>query len=348
MSYPRHFAAVLLIGGIVVGNPFVAGGAAKEKPVIKTGQELPAPGEKVFWTDPVDIRERDLLHGQGGAEHQPHNTSGYRFTKEDLDGTNPKFNVQDEEGNKWKIKVGDEARPETTASRFVWAVGFRTDEDYFLPEVRVDGLPPKVHRGQQFISPDGVMRGARLKRNIPGEKKLGIWKWDDSPFTGTREWNALRVMMALINNWDLKDVNNSIYETGKKDSRQYIYVVSDLGASFGPSHLDMGHKKDKGDIKSFRQSDFLIRQHANSVSFATPGAPSPAFLVAPHEFFSRLHMQWLGRDIPREDIRWIASILVKLSPMQIRDAFRAGGYSPAEVEEFAALMENRIASLTEL
>jgi len=36
-------------------------------------------------------------------------------------------------------------------------------------------------------------------------------------------------MMALINNWDLKDVNNAVHEyEGKR-----IYLISDLGASFG-------------------------------------------------------------------------------------------------------------------
>ena len=44
-----------------------------------------------------------------------------------------KFTVRDAQGGKWKIKLGDEARPETVATRFVWAVGFHTDEDYFLP-----------------------------------------------------------------------------------------------------------------------------------------------------------------------------------------------------------------------
>ncbi len=36
----------------------------------------------------------------------------------------------------------------------------------------------------------------------------------DDPFEDTREWNGLRVMMALMNNWDLKDENNAIYDTG--------------------------------------------------------------------------------------------------------------------------------------
>jgi hypothetical protein len=40
--------------------------------------------------------------------------------------------------------------------------------------------------------------------------------------------------------------------------------------------------------------------------------------------------------------------LRRLSPTQIRDAFRAGGYSPQEVNEFADVLEHRIALLTDL
>ena len=32
--------------------------------------------------------------------------------------------------------------------------------------------------------------------------------------------SAVRVMMALINNWDLKDENNSVYEIGDKSERK--------------------------------------------------------------------------------------------------------------------------------
>jgi hypothetical protein len=37
-----------------------------------------------------------------------------------------------------------------------------------------------------------------------------------------------------------------------------------------------------------------------------------------------------------------------LSPDQVRDAFRAAGYSPEEVDGFTAVVEQRIGELTEL
>ena len=57
---------------------------------------------------------------------------------------------------------------------------------------------------------------------------------------------------------------------------------------------------------------------------------------------------WIGRGIPREDVRWIATLLSRLSPKQIRDAFRAAHYPPEEVEAFSRVLESRIAQLAEL
>ena len=62
------------------------------------------------------------------------------------------------------------------------------------------------------------------------EKERKGWNWYENPVKGTREFNGLRVSMALINNWDLKTENNSVYDLGNGRQR---YVVADLGASFG-------------------------------------------------------------------------------------------------------------------
>ena len=119
----------------------------------------------VLWQDPADIASRDLYYGPGGKEHAPHTT--YTFLKEDLNGTNPKFDVRDENGVKWRVKLGVEARPETVASRLVWAVGYYANEDYFLPELHVEDMPrsetraepggPRRHRAQR--APEAIPEG---------------------------------------------------------------------------------------------------------------------------------------------------------------------------------------------
>ena len=128
----------------------------------KSKVETTGDGPTVLWRDPGDIASRDLFYGPGGQADQPHGQ--FTFVEEDLDGSNPKFVVRDEDGVKWKVKLGIEARPETAASRLVWAVGYFANEDYFVPELKVDNLPAHLHRGRKYISASGVARNARLKR----------------------------------------------------------------------------------------------------------------------------------------------------------------------------------------
>ena len=269
-----------------------------------------------------------------------------------MEGTNPKFDVHDENGVKWKVKMGHEARPETVASRLVWAVGYSANEDYFLPELHVEGMPEHLHRGQQFVGPQGTSHNVRLKRYLEGEKKAGIWKWRYNPFTNTRELNGLRVMMALINNWDTKDVNNAIYyekHPEGSDGPENIYMVSDLGASFGTT----GSQLEAGGFR--RKSEIL--QHIPSLCikvtepmWTLPHLPCPMLIdiFYPPDFLRRVHMRWIGRRIPRDDVQWMGQLLAQLSPEQIRDAFRAGGYTPEEVEGFSKVVEGRIAQLNKL
>lgn len=308
--------------------------------------EITQPVLTELWRQPQDIHSENLFYGPGGKEHEPHGP--FTFIKEDLEGTNPKYNVRDEDGVKWKIKLGAEARPETVATRFVWAVGYHADEDYFLPEVRVMGLPRHVRRGQKSIGPGGVIRSVRLKRT-EGEKKEDTWSWRNNPFNATRELDGLRVMMAVINNWDLKNENNAIREEKRKDgSQERIYEVSDLGASFGTTGRGLSHTKSKGNLRSYTRSKFIRKERPEFVDFNVPSRPALMVLFDPHEFFSRMGLRWIGRDIPRQHARWIGEMLGQLSEDQIRDAFRSAGYEGAELDGFAADFEQRVDELKKL
>ena len=81
----------------------------------------------VLWRQPADIGTRNLFYGPGGEKDQPQGP--FTFIEEDLNGTNPKYVVRDRNKVKWTVKLGMEARPETVASRLVWAVGYLTNED---------------------------------------------------------------------------------------------------------------------------------------------------------------------------------------------------------------------------
>jgi hypothetical protein len=301
----------------------------------------------VLWTNPTDIPSRDLFNGPGGKKHQP--PTKFTFLEEDLHGTNPKFDVRDENGIKWRVKLGPEVGPETAASRLLWAVGYSANEDYFLPDLHVEQMHP-LKRGQKLVAPDGSMRDVRLKRFAKDDKKVGEWSWQQNPFTGTRELNGLRVMMALFNNWDLKDMNNSIDEEKNTDGHDPVfqYLVSDLGASFGTTGMDFPIRDSKGNLKAYSHSKFIRKISGQYVDFSVPSRASFFFLADPREFNMRLRIRWIGRHIPRDDARWVGHLLSQLTPDQIRDAFRAAGYSQGDVDQFADVVMKRIAQLAQL
>jgi hypothetical protein len=321
---------------VLLAGSFGAIAAPKKAP-----QDGGAPSA-VLWQEPVDVATRNLIFGPGGEQHQPHGP--FKFVKEDLNGTSPKFVITDADGVKWKIKLGEEAHPETAASRIVWAAGYFADEEYFLPDLKVDGMPSNLHRGENQVEPDGLMHDARLKRYIKGEEKSSTWQWKSNPFSGTREFNGLRVMMALINNWDLKDVNNAVYEADGKR----IYLISDLGASFGTTGRGVTRAGSKGNLDAYTGSKFITNITPAVVSFGVPSRPAIIHVFEAPEFKSRVDMEWIGKQIPIEDARWIGGVLARLTPEQIQAAFGAAGYSPKEVVGFSAVLEERIAALNRL
>jgi hypothetical protein len=318
----------------------------KENKLEKSNVETTGKEPAVLWRDPVDIASRDLFYGPGGQKDQPHGR--FTFIEEDLDGSNPKFVVRDEDGVKWKVKLGTEARPETVASRLVWAVGYFANEDYFVPEIHVDNLPAHLHRGGEYVSAGGMVRNARLKRYLKDEKKMGDWAWDENPFSGKRELNGLRTLMGLLNNWDLKDENNSVYEEQTSDGPERIYMTSDLGASFGEGRVTWPLRKSKGDVTQYEHSKFITAEQDDDIDLGSPRRPWLPFWFNHSEYKMRVGLVHIGRDIPKEDALWLGHLMSQLSDAQISSAFRAAGYPPDEVKQFARVVEERIAELNAL
>lgn len=308
------------------------------------GPATPVSPNAVLWENPGDIKLRNLYYGPGGKEQQPEEP--LTFEEEDSGGTNPKFDVRDNKGTKWKAKLGPEARPETAATRLLWAVGFIANENYLLPDVTVKEIPMHLKRGQQFVGRDGDVKEVRLQKG-PHGKKVGTWNWRHNPFKGTREFNGLRVMMALLSNWDLKDENNAVY-ADSKTAGVALYEVSDLGASLGRSGDSYTNSMTKGNLAAYRRSKFISKVRANDVSFNFPTHLPFLYVFNLPRFISYSRLHWIGQHIPRDDVKWMASRLAELTPSQIRDAFRAAGYSSEQIEAYAGTVEARIAALQRL
>jgi len=52
-------------------------------------------------------------------------------------------------------------------------------------------------------------------------------------------------------------------------------------------------------------------------------------------------LRWMALGVPRGGASWVGD----LPPQLIRDAFRAAGYSPEQVEGFSEIVEKRIVEL---
>jgi hypothetical protein len=292
-----------------------------------------------LWRDRGDIESLNLFYGAGSPDLKP--AGNFTFVKELTDGATPKFEVVDQQGVHWIAKLGDEAQSETAATRLLWAAGYFTDEAYYVPELRVGKLP-KLIRGSKFVSEDGVVQGVRMEPIRSGREKLGDWNWTDNRFEGTREMNGLRIMMALINNWDLKKENNAIYSIMGETQ----YIVSDLGGSFGKTG-GVGSRS-KSRVDHYINSKFIEKTASESVDLRIKSRPFFLLAVDPYHYNKLASREKVGKEIPRADARWLGELLGRLSIEQIRDCFRAAGYFPEEVDGFANIVQARITELNRL
>lgn len=301
------------------------------------------PNPSTIWVDPGDIKSKDLFYGAGGEKDRPQ--LPVRFLKEDRNGHNSKLDVEDSKGTKWKAKLGIEAQPETVATRLLWAVGYFTNEDYFVSDLEVNELPAYLHRGQGHITSPNHLDNVRLQRHPGGEKKAATWNWRHNPFAGKREFNGLRVMMALISNWDLKDENNAIY---KDTDGAEKYLVTDLGTAFGASGNRWTEAESKNKLKAYQSAKFITKVTPTYVDFSFPRFPPILYVFDLPHYICRVRLRWIGNRVPRDDAKWIGSLLAQLSTNQIQDAFRAGGYPPDQAAAFTKAVESRIAELDHL
>jgi len=333
---PTPFLAIALIVALPVISPKIFAYQPRAKH-FATARTRVSPS--ALWRDRGDIASLNLLHGPGGREHQP--SGRFTFVKEDKQGSAPKFEIVDQQGVHWKAKLGEETKSETAATRLVWAAGYFTDEDYYLPEIRVSKMP-RLSRGHKLILAGGVVRGVRLERIAKGQKKKGNWSWFKNPFVGTKEMDGLRILMALVNNWDLKEVNNAIYD-GNGGRR---YAVSDLGATFGETGNTI--TRSKSNLEDYAEAEFIQKVTPEHVDFFLSSRPFFLTAVDVPNYRMRTKMQDVAKHVPLAHAKWLGRLLGQLSAEQIRDCFRAAGYSPGEVAGFAKVVHGRIADLNKL
>jgi hypothetical protein len=254
-----------------------------------------------------------LLHGPGGAESAPRPDGRYEFVDRDLKGFSKGYDVKDERGREWSIKLGPEAQTEVVVSRLLWAVGYHQPAVYYLPKW---GLVDSTG-----MTPQGAGR-FRLERK--NEDTLEPWAWHENPFVGTRQLAGLFVLMVLVNNWDVKTSQNMVYHVNGAPGPRQVYVVRDLGASLG--RTSWFFPGTRSDVEGFEREPFIKSIH-ETVEFHYRGA-----WREPH----------LKRNYRPGDVRWMCDLLARLSPKQWQDAFRAGGYEDPVATRYIRRLQQKI------
>ena len=294
MNHKRNLVTLIVFALLVSVTSIETGFAAKKKK-----KEVLA-GTPVLWQRPNDIASRDLFLGPGGAAMRP-DLRRITFIKEEKGGYSKKYRVRDGAGREWVVKIGKEAQSETSAVRLLYGLGYLTEVNYLVPRVTIPGK--------------GTFSNVRFEaRNL---KRAGEWKWKKNPFVGTPELQGLKIMMAMINNWDLKDSNNVIL----KDGNELRYAISDLGATFGHASttpLFWRFTRSRNNPANYAKSNFFEKVKGNRVVLHFGGKNSG-----------------LMKDITIQDAQWIASLLSELSDAQLRDAFRAANYTPGQINLLA-------------
>jgi len=310
MNHTRKLRALILLVLILSLTSFDTGVANAKK---KKKEALT--GTPVLWQQPDDITSRDLFLGPGGAAMRP-DLRRITFIKEEKGGYSKKYRIRDGSGHEWVAKIGKEAQSETSAVRLLWGMGYLTEVNYLVPRITIPGK--------------GTFTNVRLEARPDNWKREGEWKWKQNPFTGTPQLQGLKILMALINNWDLKDSNNVII----KNRGELRYVISDLGATFGhASTTPMFWRitRSRNNPENYAKSDFFEKVKDDRVVLHFGGKN-----------------RGLMKDISVNDAQWIAGLLSQLSDQQLRDAFRAANYTPGQVSVLAREVRERTNELVSL
>jgi len=288
--------------------------------VAKSKKKKPAPrGTPVMWQRPSDISSRDLFLGPGGVSMRP-DLRRITFIKEEKGGYSKKYRVRDGSGREWVVKIGKEAQSETSAIRLLYGVGYLTEINYLVPRVTIPGK--------------GTFTNVRFEARPESWDRVGEWKWKKNPFVGTPEYQGLKIMMAMINNWDLKDSNNVIIQVGNNDDAELRYIISDLGATFGHASttpLFWRLTRSRNNPTKYAKSEFLEKVKGERVVLHFGGKNSG-----------------LMKDITIRDAQWLSSWLSQLSDQQLRDAFRAANYRQDQINLLVRAVRERSNELRDL
>lgn len=350
----------------------------------KSKKKMPE-GTPVLWREPTNIASRDLFLGPGGEEMKP-DLSHVTFVRDEPGGYSVKFRVRDGAGNTWVAKLGNEAQPETAAVRLIWAVGYMTEINYLAPCVHIEGAP-KPRKDVEMCNNGQDFANVRFEARPKAVKRLEDWSWKDNPFVGTKELQGLIVMMAMMNNWDLKDENNKILLVPVSNAEPAPVSKTELPAPNDTLNDKSNNTSDdqnkpsdqsKADNNTSANNNSDNNKTANAqpqselqyiisdlgATFGKTGNAITHNRNKPETYIKtkfvkkveggKVQFDYHGKNgslfdnITVEQAKWIGDLLSRLSDQQIADAFRAANYSPEEIQALTQAFRARINELVNL
>jgi hypothetical protein len=286
---------------------------------------MAAEPKTLLWRNPGPIESLDLAAGPARAAGAP--KAPFTFIKEVSGGIAPKIVVADARRMKWMVKFGQEAKPETFASRVAWAAGYPTRVSYYVSKGKVEGASG-LHRAADFIDSNGEFRGARFQMfdneqmlAIPGGKLDLNNRRDDQ-----RELNGLKLLLLLLANWDVKTANTGVFDIG---GRRYS-VITDWGASLGdPASTDIAARK--WDCAAFdKRTASLIEGVENG------------YVYFNYLQYAARHEHALSEGIRVEDMKWFMNRMGRLTDGQLRAGLTASGATVSEAACFTSALRKRL------
>ena len=280
------------------------------------------PALSELWVDPETSGRRDLFYGPGGSALAPKETS-FAFVAADTSGFSAGYDVTDDSGLEWSVKLGPEAQSEVATSRILWAIGFHQPPTYYLAEWTLIG------------SQAGTQPAGRFRPKLAGHEVVGDWSWYENPFVTSRPFRGLVVANLILNSWDCKTSNNKIYSIQNGGRTERRFVVRDVGASLGKTtyprilkwfRLRGFGQGTRNDIEGFEEQGFITRVEGDRVAFDYRGIYRDVI-----------------NTVTASDVAWMSERMSRLSDAQWDDAFRAGGYDPETRQRYIRKIKEKLA-----
>ena len=261
----------------------------------------------------------------------------------------------------WK-QTASEVNTETVVNNLAAALGFTVDPTFFKASVRLyfpladptDAAEFErarqrlmqtqrkwASRPQQALAdvntdPRGHwyirMRSVALERRAHADSDVSVGSYIQGAFSRPlkREFRAFALFSAWVANTDTKDDNANLVLVGDREQGyKVVFSAADMGSTLGS-------------IFGKDAPNFLARDLVERVRRKPDGTIYEIVLNYHRNAGNRAQSM-----ISINDVKWMTRLIAQLSPVQIKNAFRAAGYSAMLSEYFTQIMLRRRDQLLE-